>query len=103
MRNRTRGRMILWPISWTDLTATIPFPHPAGGTAFGVINNKLYIAGGRDAANLVINLTWEWDPVAGTYTAKADEPGSFQNNVPGSAAAQGLLWVFGGGNPFAGL
>ena len=88
--------------SWMDLTATIPFPHPTGGAAFGVINNKLYIAGGRDAANLVINLTWEFDPVAGTYTAKADEPGSFQNNVPGSAAAQGLLWVFGGGNPFAG-
>jgi len=88
--------------TWTDLTATVPFPHPAGGAGFGVINNKLYIAGGRDAANLVINLTWEWDPVAGTYTAKTDEPGSFQNNVPGSGAASGLLWVFGGGNPFSG-
>ena len=88
--------------TWTDLTATVPFPHPAGGTAFGVINNKLYIAGGRDAANTVINLNWEWDPVAVTYTAKTDEPGSFQNNVPGSAAASGQLWVFGGGNPFSG-
>src|SRR5206468_865109 len=80
-------------------TATLPFPHPAGGMAFGVINNKLYIAGGRDAANQVIDLTWEFDPVAGTYTAKAPETG-FQNNVPGSGAASGLLWVFGGGNPF---
>jgi N-acetylneuraminic acid mutarotase len=88
--------------TWTDLTGTIPFPHPAGGMAFGVLNNKLYIAGGRDAANTVINLTWEWDPVAGTYTAKTDEPGTFQNNVPGSGAASGLLWVFGGGNPFSG-
>ena len=68
--------------TWTDLTATIPFPHPAGGFGFGVINNKLYIAGGRDAANLVIDLTWEFDPVAGTYTAKTPETG-FQNNVPG--------------------
>jgi N-acetylneuraminic acid mutarotase len=88
--------------SWTDLTGTAPFPHPAGGMAFGVINNKLYIAGGRDAANTIINLNWEYDPVANAYTAKADEPGSFQNNVPGSGAAQGLLWVFGGGNPFSG-
>src|SRR5438093_655814 len=85
--------------TWTDLTATLPFPHPAGGMAFGVINNKLYIAGGRDAANLVIDLTWVFDPVAGTYAAQAPETG-FQNNVPGSGAASGLLWVFGGGNPF---
>src|SRR4029077_7755729 len=84
--------------SWTDLTGTVPYPHPAGGMAYGVINNKLYVAGGRDAANTVINLTWEWDPVAGTYTAKTDEPGTFQNNVPGSGAASGSLWVFGGGN-----
>src|SRR2546423_216617 len=60
--------------TWQDLTGTLPFPHPAGGFAFGVINNKLYIAGGRDAANTIINLTWEFDPVAGTYTAKTDEP-----------------------------
>src|SRR5437899_225785 len=87
--------------TWQDLTGTIPFPHPAGGFGFGVINNKLYIAGGRDASNTVIDLTWEFDPVAGTYTAKANETG-FQNNVPGSGAANGLLWVFGGGSPFAG-
>src|SRR5437667_5506001 len=48
--------------SWTDLTGTIPFPHPAGGFAFGVINDKLYIAGGRDAANQNISLNWEFDP-----------------------------------------
>src|SRR6266853_1125240 len=87
--------------TWTDLTGTIPFPHPAGGFGYGVINNKLYIAGGRDAANLIIDLTWEFDPVAGTYTAKSPETG-FQNNAPGSGAANGLLWVFGGGSPFTG-
>src|SRR5438128_1501435 len=88
--------------SWTDLTGTAPFPHPAGGTAFGLIENKLYIAGGRDANNQVINLTWEYDPVANTYTQKADEPGTFQNNGPGSAVTLGALWVFGGGNPVTG-
>ena len=75
--------------SWTDLTGTAPYPHPAGGFAYGVINGKLDTAGGRDAANLIINDTWEYDPVANTYTQKTDEPGTFQNNVPGSGAAQG--------------
>jgi cell division septation protein DedD len=88
--------------TWTDLTGSVPFPHPAGGFAYGVINDKVYVAGGRDAANVVINNTWEFDPTVPAYTAKTDEPGTFQNNVPGSAAAQNLLWVFGGGNPFVG-
>jgi hypothetical protein len=87
--------------SWTDLTGTVPYPHPAGGFAFGVINNKLYTAGGRDAANLIINDTWEFDPTVPAYTQKTDEPGFYQNNVPGSGVALDALWVFGGGNPFA--
>ncbi|PYK09075.1 MAG: hypothetical protein DME61_07685 [Verrucomicrobia bacterium] len=87
--------------SWTDLTGAVPFPHPAGGMAFGVINDKLYIAGGRDAANTIINLNWEFDPSVPVYNAKADEPASYQNNVPGSGVALNALWVFGGGNPFA--
>ena len=90
--------------SWTDLTSTDPYPHAAGGFAFGVINDKLYVAGGRDATVTVINDTYEFDPqaVAGSrYVRKTDEPATYQNNVPGSAAAQGLLWVYGGGNPFA--
>jgi N-acetylneuraminic acid mutarotase len=89
--------------AWTDLTGTDPYPHAAGGFAYGVINDKLYIAGGRDAAVNIINDTYEFDPTASAgsrYLQKTDEPGTFQNNVPGSAAASGLLWVYGGGNPF---
>jgi len=85
--------------SWNDLTGTIPFPHPAGGFASGVINDKLYISGGRDAANANINLTWEFDPAVPAYTAKANMPGS-QPNVRGSAVAVDALFAFGGGNPF---
>jgi Kelch motif len=88
--------------TWTDLTETLPFPHPAGGFAYGVINGKLYIAGGRDANNLVINDNWEFDPTIPAYASKAPEPGTFENNIPGSGAASGVLWVFGGGNPFVG-
>ena len=91
--------------SWTDLTSTDPYPHAAGGFAFGVINNKLYVAGGRDATVTIINNTYQFDPQAAPgsrYTQETDEPGTFQNNVPGSASASGFLWVFGGGNPFTG-
>ena len=85
--------------TWTDLTATLPYPHPAGGFAYGVINDKLYTSGGRDASNLLINDTWEFDPVAQTYTQKASMPGT-QPNVRGSAVALDALFAFGGGNPF---
>src|SRR6266550_7124839 len=85
--------------TWTDLTATVAYPHPAGGFAYGVINGKLYTAGGRDANNVLINDTWEFDPVAQTYTQKASMPGS-QPNVRGSAVALDALFAFGGGNPF---
>jgi Kelch motif len=85
--------------SWNDLTATAPYPHPAGGFAYGVINDKLYTAGGRDAANANINDTWEFDPAGPTYTQKANMPGH-QPNVPGSAVALDALFAFGGGNPF---
>ena len=88
--------------SWTDLTGTVAFPHPTGGTAFGVVGNDLYVSGGRDATNTIINTTWQFDPSAPAYTQEADQPGTFQNNVPGSASASGFLWVFGGGNPFTG-
>jgi Kelch motif len=85
--------------TWNDLTGTVPFPHPAGGFAYGAINDKLYIAGGRDATNVLINLTWEFDPTVPAYTQKADMPGS-QPNVRGSAVALDALFAFGGGNPF---
>ena len=85
--------------SWTDLTATVSFPHPAGGFAYGVINNKVYLSGGRDANNDNINLTWEFDPSVPAYTPKANRPGT-QPNVPGSAVALNALFAFGGGNPF---
>ena len=86
--------------SWTDLTASVSFPHPAGGFAYGVINNKVYLSGGVDANGANIRLTWEFDPSGPTYTQKANRPG-FQPNQPGSAVALNALFAFGGGNPFS--
>jgi hypothetical protein len=88
------------PVANTFTTKT-PFPHPAGGMGSGVIGGHLYVAGGRDASNTVINLTWDYNIAANTWTPKANEPGS-NNNVPGSGVASNNFWVFGGGNPFVG-
>jgi hypothetical protein len=80
-------------------TEPTPFPHPAGGFASGVINGHLYVAGGRDASNTVIDLVWDYDIATDTWTARSSLPSV--TNVPGSAVALGRLWVFGGGNPFS--
>jgi hypothetical protein len=81
-------------------TERASFPHPAGGMAAGVINGHLYVAGGRDANDTIVNLVWDYDIAADTWTQKADMPGT-NNNARGSAVALDRLWVFGGGNPFA--
>src|SRR4029077_4354883 len=70
-----------------------------GGFAYGVIDNKVYLSGGRDANGANINLTWEFDPSGPAYTPKANRPGA-QPNVPGSAVALNALFAFGGGRPF---
>jgi hypothetical protein len=80
-------------------TERAPFPHPAGGFASGVINGHLYVAGGRDASNTVIDLVWDYNIANDTWTARSSMPSV--TNVPGNAVALGRLWVFGGGNPFS--
>jgi N-acetylneuraminic acid mutarotase len=80
-------------------TERAPFPHPAGGFASGVINGHLYVAGGRDASNTVIDLVWDYNIATDTWAARSSMPSL--TNVPGSAVALGRLWVFGGGNPFS--
>ncbi len=93
------------PTTWeydpaADTFATrAPIPHAIGGAAAGVINDHLYVAGGRDATDMVVNLVWDYDIAADTWTQKTSMPG-VQNNVAGSAVALDRLWVFGGGNPF---
>jgi len=97
VRSLIRGRMILWPIRGQISPQRFP-PASGRGAGFGVINNKLYIAGGRDAANLVINLTWEWNRWLGPIRPRPTSP-----LVPEQRSWErccfGLLWVFGGGNP----
>jgi hypothetical protein len=80
-------------------TSRAPLPHPVGGAASGIINGHLYVAGGRDANDVVVDLLWDYNIAANTWTQRTKMPCG-QNNVPGSAVALGKLFVFGGGNPF---
>ena len=89
------------PVANSFATKTsIPAAAGFGGAGSGVINGHLYVAGGRDANNIVIATTWDYDIAADTWTPRANLPSA--NNVPGSAVIGGKLWIFGGGNPFSG-
>jgi len=83
-------------------TERAPIPHPVGGVASGLINGHLYVAGGRDADGNVVNLVWDYDIAANTWSQRRNMPIGYpsQHNVPGSAVALDNLWVFGGGIPF---
>jgi N-acetylneuraminic acid mutarotase len=102
--NITPAFLQVWeydPVLNTFVTKTpIPAAVGFGGAGSGVINGHLYVAGGRDANNTVINTTWDYNIATDTWTQRANMPSA--DNVPGSAVVGGKLWVFGGGNPFVG-
>src|SRR5207244_11501244 len=52
-------------------TERASIPHAVGGTASGIINGHLYVDGGRDATNTVVNLVWDYDIDANSCTQKA--------------------------------
>jgi Kelch motif len=73
-------------------------PHAVGGPGFALIAHHLYIAGGRDAANATLNLTWGYQIATNTWTGEAPMPQP--TNVPGSGTTFGRFFIWGGGNPF---
>jgi len=79
-------------------TVKAPIPHAVGGPGFGIVNGHMYVAGGRDATNTVINLCYDYNIAANSWSACSNLPSA--NNVPGSGVANGKVYLFGGGNPF---
>jgi len=51
-----------------------PFPYPAEAFTPSVINGRLYVAGGRDAINAVIQTAWDYDIATNTWTARISMP-----------------------------
>src|SRR5207244_8297733 len=64
---------------------------------FGVINGKLYIAGGADRYSPDFDALYAYNITANSWTQLANLPQAV--SAPGSAALNGKLWVFGGGYP----
>ena len=58
----------------------------------------MYVAGGRDATNTVINLCYDYKIAANSWSPCQNLPAA--NNVPGSGVSAGKFFEFGGGNPF---
>ena len=79
-------------------TVKTPSPNVQGGTASGIVNGHLLMAGGRTNPDATLDLTWDYDIAADTWTQRASLP--TPKNVAGGAVAQGQLWSIGGGNPF---
>ncbi|HMA34116.1 MAG TPA: S-layer homology domain-containing protein, partial [Chloroflexia bacterium] len=97
----TSAQASVWeydPVANTFTTTRMLLPHAVGGSGYGIINGHIFVAGGRDAANTVIGLLYDYNIAADTWTARA--PMLAADNVPGSAVVNGKLWISGGGNPF---
>jgi hypothetical protein len=83
----------------SDTWGTCPsLPDVRGFMASGYNpgNGKIYLAGGYNTATIdsAQTTTWEFDPVAGTYTQKADMPHALGG--AGSGFIDGKLYVAGG-------
>ena len=66
-----------------------PIPHAVGGAGAAIINGHMYVAGGRDGTNTVINLCYDYNIAADSWTTCSNLP--FANNVPGSGASSGSV------------
>ena len=62
------------PVSNTFDASRAPIPHAVGGTAFGLLNDVLYMAGGRDAENHVINDAWAYNIGSNSWSVVAPLP-----------------------------
>ena len=86
------------PVANAFDSSRAPIPHALGGAGSGLIAHRLYVAGGRDAANATLNSTWAYDMGTDTWHTLAPVPAP--TNVPASGALSGRVYVWGGGNPF---
>ncbi len=81
--------------TWDNTTKT-PMPTPRKGAAYGVIDNKIYVAGGTEVANYTASKILEiYDPVTDTWdTTKA--PMIYRMYSPTGAVINDKFYVIGG-------
>ena len=96
------------PVTGT-YTQKAAMPNGLGGGASGFINGRLYVAGGRDASNTILDTLYIYDPATNTWSEGPPMPQP--ENVPGytvnvTNAEDGVccaLYLFGYGNPLSGV
>ena len=64
-----------------------------------IINDHLFVAGGRDANNAILDSLYDYDIATNTWSTGANLPRPTTCLVAG--VGNGMLYIFGGGNPFA--
>ncbi|HEV2351881.1 MAG TPA: kelch repeat-containing protein [Terriglobia bacterium] len=77
-------------------TTKAPLPSPVAAAASGVINGKLYLAGGFNLASGCLASTLVYDPATNTWEARAPMPAARDEAV--GAVVDGVLYVIGGSN-----
>jgi N-acetylneuraminic acid mutarotase len=87
----------IYDIPTNTWTTGAPLPVALFLPGFGVINGKLYVAGGSTGTG-ELNTLYIYDIASNTWTTGAVLPTPVLG--PGSAVANGKLYLFGGGHPF---
>ncbi len=98
--NVDSGQNTLWRYdiasdSWNTSLPVVPVA--LGGFGSGLIDDVLYVAGGRDLGGQYPGV-YGYDMENNAWTTLTPMPSP--NNVPGTAVFSGQLWVYGGGNAF---
>ena len=84
--------------TWDTTRASMP--ATLGGAGGAAVNGEFFVMGGRDAVIANRNIVYVYNIAANMWAIGANIPTGV--NVPGSAVIGGNIWLFGGGNPFAG-
>ena len=81
--------------TWDDTTKT-PMPTPRKGAAYGVIDNKIYVAGGTEVANYTASKKLEvYDPATDTWIDTLDTM-DYAMYSPTGAVINDKFYVIGG-------
>lgn len=78
-------------ITWTTKT---PLPQPLAGSGCAVINDTVYVIGGRDSAGNRYRTNYIYDPVTDSWSMRTDMP-TPRAHV-GAVVVGGKIYVFGG-------
>ena len=86
------GAFTAFSDSWETKT---PMPTSRGQCAYGVINNKIYIAGGQDSSFTALTILEVYDPLTNSWDTTRQDM-NHGNLVPASCVYHNKLYVIGG-------